>query len=246
MKIKLFLSLVLVCVISAPAQMRLDKQPVRQPRQTTPKVEPNAVSQLPIRRVILYSNGVAYVERRGFISGDAEIDLSFKQSQVDDVLKSMVVLDLGQGKIGAVSYNSSMPASARTAEIPFNVESETEADENTFGGLAGVLSQLQGAKVVVTAAKSTAAGSILTVEKRKPDDKAKPEEARLQLGYTLVIASESGEIAAFDLSEIRSVKLLEEGTRRDINEFANATASTRRRDAKTISVTSHGTGTREM
>src|SRR5204863_9563535 len=56
-----------------------------------------AAQTLPIRRVILYSNGVAYVERRGTVSGHAEIDLSFKQSQVDDVLKSMVVLDLGQG-----------------------------------------------------------------------------------------------------------------------------------------------------
>ena len=43
---------------------------------------------LPIRRVILYSNGVAYIERRGAVTGHAEIDLSFKQSQVDDVLKS--------------------------------------------------------------------------------------------------------------------------------------------------------------
>src|SRR5437588_11731940 len=66
-----------------------------------------AVAQsLPVRRVILYSNGVAYIERRGSVSGHAEINLSFKQSQVDDVLKSMVVLDLGQGRIGAVSYNS--------------------------------------------------------------------------------------------------------------------------------------------
>src|SRR6185295_12868656 len=82
-------------------------------------------TKLPIRRVILYSNGVAYIERRGMVSGNAEINLSFKQSQVDDVLKSMVVLDLGQGKIGAVSYNSSAPASARTAEIPFSVDAES-------------------------------------------------------------------------------------------------------------------------
>src|SRR6266404_3678347 len=68
---------------------------------------------LPIRRVILYSNGVAYIERRGTVTGHAEVSLSFKQSQVDDVLKSMVVLDLGQGRIGAVSYNSSAPPSAR-------------------------------------------------------------------------------------------------------------------------------------
>src|SRR5438552_9839761 len=76
---------------------------------------------LPIRRVILYSNGVAYIERRGPVAGHAEISLSFKQSQVDDVLKSMVALDLGQGRIGAVSYNSSAPPSARLADIPFSI-----------------------------------------------------------------------------------------------------------------------------
>lgn len=65
---------------------------------------------LPIRRVILYSKGVEYIERRRIISGNAEVNLSFKQSQVDDVLKSMLVLDLNQGRIGAVSYNSSLPA----------------------------------------------------------------------------------------------------------------------------------------
>ena len=206
------------------------------------------VSTLPIRRVILYSNGVAYIERRGTVLGNAEVDLSFKQSQVDDVLKSMVVLDLGKGKIGAVSYNSSAPASARTAEIPFSIDAESEQDENANGGLAGVLSQLQGAKVLVTSTKGSAAGSILTVEKRKLGLKPKGGESAVQLenGYSLVIASESGEITSFDLAEIRAVKLLEDMTRRDINEFANATASTRRRDAKTITITSEGTGPREM
>jgi len=37
---------------------------------------------------------------------------------------------------------------------------------------------------------------------------------------------------SFDLAEVRSVKLVDEGARRDVNEFANASASARRRDAK--------------
>lgn len=202
-----------------------------------------ANAQLPIRRVILYSNGMVYIERRGIVSGNAEINLSFKQSQVDDVLKSMVVLDLGQGRIGAVSYNSSVPAAARTAEIPFNIESETE---NNSGGLAGVLSQLQGAKVLVVSNKGTATGSILNVEKKQKTIKIKDEETASPLSYALIIASETGEISSFDLSEVRSVKLLDEETKRDVSEFASATASARRRDAKTINVVSEGAGAREM
>ncbi|HSQ22957.1 MAG TPA: carboxypeptidase regulatory-like domain-containing protein, partial [Pyrinomonadaceae bacterium] len=196
---------------------------------------------LPIRRVILYSNGVAYIERRGMVSGHAEIDLSFKQSQVDDVLKSMVVLDLGQGRIGAVSYNSSAPPAARVADIPFSIEAGTASGSN--GGLAGVLSQLQGARVVVATANRTVTGSILTIEERKSQiDADKPA----QTTHALVIASESGELMSFDLADVRSIKLIDEGTRRDVTEFANATASARRRDAKTIVVTSDGAGSREM
>ncbi len=236
MRIKLFLSLILLCSISFPAQMRVPKQ-TKTVKQNLPKVENNALNQLPIRRVILYSNGVSYVERRGIVSGDAEVNLSFKQSQVDDVLKSMVVLDLGQGKIGAVSYNSSAPVSAKMAEIPFSVGALT----GEGGGIASVLAQLQGAKVAVTSSKGAATGSVLTVERKQiTTDKTTTWTS------VLVIASEAGEISSFDLNDVKSVKLLDEGTRKDLNEFANATASTRRRDAKTITITSNGTGQREM
>src|SRR5258708_13849208 len=93
-------------------------------------------------------------------SGQAEVNLSFKQSQVDDVLKSMVVLDLGQGRIGAVSYNSSAPPAARMADIPFSIEAGTENGNN--GGLPRVLSQLSGARVIAAPANPTATRSILT------------------------------------------------------------------------------------
>ncbi|HEV7891213.1 MAG TPA: carboxypeptidase regulatory-like domain-containing protein [Pyrinomonadaceae bacterium] len=197
---------------------------------------------LPIRRVILYSNGVAYIERRGTVTGRAEIDLAFKQSQVDDVLKSMVVLDLGHGRIGAVSYNSSAPPSARMADIPFSISAATAGGAS--GGLAGVLGQLQGARVsVTTTAGRTFTGSILTVEERRTQpDPLKPYTTT----YALVIASDGGELSSFDLSDVRAVRLLDEGARRDLGEFASATASARRRDAKTITVTSDGTGAREM
>lgn len=240
MKVKaVFLLVVLVCFVSAQSQTTRSKNAVSRTKAKA-FVANNPVSELPIRRVILYSNGVAYIERRGFVNGNAEVNLSFKQSQVDDVLKSMVVLDLNQGKIGAVSYNSSAPASARTAEIPFSVDAKSGEDG---GGISEVLAQMQGAKVLVTSTKGSASGSILTVEKRIAQAN---KETPAAVTHFLVISSNAGEISSFDLADVRSVKLLDEGTKRDLNEFANATASTRRRDAKTITVTSEGIGQREM
>lgn len=233
------LALILALNICLQAQRRIVR---RAPETSNPAAQAQpAGQQLPIRRVILYSNGVAYFERRGPVTGHAEINLQFKQSQVDDVLKSMVVLDMGRGRIGAVSYNSSAPASARLGEIPFSIEAGT--DGNTQGGLAGVLKQFQGARVVVSSANKTATGAILTVEESKSQvDANKPPVTT----HTLVIASENGELTSFDLADVRSIKLVDEGAKRDLTQFADATASARRRDAKTIVVTSDGTGPREM
>lgn len=237
MRFNYLVVVLLVCSITVQAQ---GQRPVVKKSVTAKSISTNDETQtLPIKRVILYSNGVAYIERRGIVSGHAEINLSFKQSQVDDVLKSMVVLDLGQGRIGAVSYNSSAPPSSRMADIPFSILART----NGNGGLAGVLAQLQGAKIIVTTLKGAVTGSVLTIEKqmvqKEKDKPAVPTD-------TLVIATETGELSSYDLSDVRSIKLLEDGTKRDINEFASATASARRRDAKTITVTSDGNASREM
>jgi hypothetical protein len=238
----IILVVVFVCSFSGFAQTRNSRQIVQTNLLKQTKSTDNSQS-LPIRRVILYSNGVAYIERRGFISGNAEVNFSFKQSQVDDVLKSMIVLDLGKGKIGSVSYNSSQPVTAQTSEIPFSVDSKTENSDENEGGIAGVLSQLQGAQVLVSSIKGSASGSILTVEKRKiPAEKDKSEN----ISHFLVIASDAGEISSFDLGEVRSVKILDAETRKDINDFKTAVSQARRRDAKTITVTSEGAGEREM
>ncbi len=245
------LTISLFVLAQSPARRRvIAKAPVA-PTATplaTPQSAPRnqQASLLPLRRAILYSNGVAYFERRGMVSGRAEINLSFKQSQVDDVLKSLVVLDLGKGRVGEVSYNSSAPPSARLNEIPFSIEAATANDAT--GGLAGVLEQLQGARVAIMANNRSATGSILTIGERQipATEKDKPAVKT----HTLVIATESGELQSFDLTEVRGVRLLDDGTRKDIAQFADASALARRRDAKTITISSEAaagdTSQREM
>jgi hypothetical protein len=242
MKVITIVALLVVSLPGAYAQSRSARRAA--PVKEIAAIQTQAPT-LPIRRVVLYSNGVAYFERRGMITGQAEINLPFKQSQVDDVLKSLLVLDLGRGRIGAVSYNSSAPPSARLNEISFSIEAGTEHGDADApaGGLAAVLTQLQGARVIVTTQTQSVRGAILTIEERKSQiDANKPPV----ITHLLVITSETGELSSFDLAEVRSVRLLDEGARQDISEFARATASTRRRDAKTIVVTSTGEGAREL
>jgi len=65
--------------------------------------------KLPVRRVVLYKNGVGYFEHTGRVRGAQELKVDFTSAQLNDVLKSLTVLDLSGGKISGVGYNSVAP-----------------------------------------------------------------------------------------------------------------------------------------
>src|SRR5262249_19151409 len=66
-------------------------------------------ASLPIGQVVLYSSGVGYFQREGSVEGDSRVDLSFPVSDINDLIKSMVLRDLDGGHISAVSYDSNAP-----------------------------------------------------------------------------------------------------------------------------------------
>jgi hypothetical protein len=66
---------------------------------------PSAV-KLPIGRVVLYKSGVGYFEHLGHVRGSESVHIDFTSAQLNDVLKSLTVLDLSGGRITGVEYNS--------------------------------------------------------------------------------------------------------------------------------------------
>jgi hypothetical protein len=60
---------------------------------------------LPIRRMLVYRHGVGYFERRGSITG-AELRLTFPRAAMDDILKSLIVLDLGAGYVRGIDFET--------------------------------------------------------------------------------------------------------------------------------------------
>src|SRR5438046_8705259 len=69
----------------------------------------NGAATLPLSDVILYSSGVGYFERSGDVTGRAQVDLRFKTEDINDLLKSMVAQDSGNGHVSAVTYGSRDP-----------------------------------------------------------------------------------------------------------------------------------------
>src|ERR1700722_16463684 len=79
--------------------------------------ESSAAGKLPVRRVVLYKNGVGYFEHLGRVRGSQDVHIDFTGAQLNDVLKSLTVLDLSGGRITGVDYNSEAPLARRLGTL---------------------------------------------------------------------------------------------------------------------------------
>src|SRR5262245_60142633 len=119
---------------------------------------------LPITRVVLFNSGVGYFSRSGEVEGDARVDLTFPETDVNDLLKSMVLQDFNKGRIAAVSYDSREPLSRTLSSFAI--------DLNNNPTLANILQQARGEKVEVTPVPTATpsgqlVGTIVGVEAQK-------------------------------------------------------------------------------
>ncbi len=99
---------------------------------------------LPISRVVMFNSGVGYFSRSGEVDGDARVDLTFQEADINDLLKSMVLEDFNGGRVSAVSYDSREPIARTLASFSINLNGEP-----TF---ATILQQARGERVEVTTA----------------------------------------------------------------------------------------------
>jgi hypothetical protein len=134
------------------------------PADTPAPAAQAAVPQLPVAQAILYSSGVGYFQREGQVEGNSRIDLTFPVQDINDLLKSMVLQDLGGGTISAVSYDSQAPIEKTLQSFAVNLTGNP--------GFGALLGQARGEKVEVTLQQGNAAqpgaitGSVIGVEKQ--------------------------------------------------------------------------------
>jgi hypothetical protein len=99
-------------------------------------------TELPVTRVVIYKNGVAYYERAGAVPAGATARLEFKASEMNDVLKSLVVEDRGGGGIAQVRYELDEPLEKKLADAGVQLPPNQP--------LALLLDQWRGARVELT------------------------------------------------------------------------------------------------
>ena len=120
-----------------------------------PEAQVRTAPELPVVKVVLYQNGVGYFERRGKLNGQS-VELRVRPDQINDVLKSLSVLDLSGGMPSSVSLPVEKSGDRLAAELPAQVRNAV--------GLQGLLAVLRGTEVEVDGEDGTLQGRVVGVE----------------------------------------------------------------------------------
>ena len=187
-------------------------------------------ANLPLKRIVLFSSGVGFFEHRGELVDDAQVELRFRTENINDLLKSMVVMDEG-GKVSVVTYASKDPISRTLKSFA--------VDLTTNPTLGQLLNQLRGEKVRLEAPNEIV-GTILGVEVRE----VQVGKDQVQKVEFLNLVTDGG-IRSVALEKISAIKLVNEKIDSELNKALAVLASARDVDKKTVVIRFTGEGKRQ-
>ncbi len=196
----------------------------------------SSAAKLPVRRVVLYKNGVGYFEHLGHVRGSQDVHVDFTSAQLNDVLKSLTVLDLSGGRITGVDYNSEAPLVRRLATLRLALgERPTTAE---------FLGALRGARLEIRSGSGPALiGKLLSVE-RKTRTGAGP-------GWTvetdeISVITDSSEVHSVDLNSSTSVRIIEKDLQAEVGKYMGLVTASRDQDVRRMTISTAGTGERNL
>ncbi|MGC1105734.1 MAG: carboxypeptidase regulatory-like domain-containing protein [Candidatus Acidiferrales bacterium] len=220
-----------------PATPRTSKnsaQPTRAQFSSAAGGNSNAVvTNLPVRRVILYKGGVGYFEHLGRIQGDEAVRVDFSSGQLNDVLQSLTVLDLNGGRITGIDYNSEAPFTQRLETLGLPLGENTD--------LSKFLAALRGTRLEIRNGNSVIAGRLLSVERK----------TRVSGGTTLevdlaTIVGDAGEMHTVEVTPAVQVRVADPEVNQDVSRYLSLLASMHQQDLRRMTISTAGTGERQL
>lgn len=147
-----------VMLVIGPSLFAQERAPARQPPQAGgTAAAARGSGTLPVRRVVLYKTGVGYFEHLGNIRNRQDVAIRFTSAQLNDVLKSLTTIDLGNGQVTGISYNSIAPIEQRLGALRLPLGQTASRIE--------LLAALRGARLEVTSTAGVITGRLLSVER---------------------------------------------------------------------------------
>jgi len=208
-----------------------------QERPATPKSARSAsaddAEKLPVKRVVLYKNGVGYFEHLGRVRDNQDVAISFTSGQLNDVLKTLTVLDLSGGRIAGVAYGSAAPIERQLDDLRLPLGERTSLTE--------FLGALRGARLEVRNGTSVITGRLLSVERKTRTGGG----TTLEVDY-LSLITDAGELRTTEVSPSFSVRLLDAGLPGRVDHYLDLISAGREADVRRMVISAEGTGDRSL
>ena len=180
---------------------------------------------------MLFNSGVGFFEHNGKVDGDRRVELKFRTDDVNDLLKSMVLQDLGGGQVSAVTYDSREPMAHTLKTFTIDLtESPTLAD---------LLQQVRGERIQIEAPQSLE-GVIVGVESRTVID----HDTQVDKSF-LDLKTDNG-LRCLPMDSIVQYRLTNKKLNAEFDEALALLAAARAMDKKTVNLEFRGQGQREV
>jgi hypothetical protein len=202
-------------------------------RPTGPAANPDDAAKLPVKRVVLYKNGVGYFEHLGRVRDNQDVAISFTSGQLNDVLKTLTVLDLNGGRIAGVGYGSAAPIERQLDDLRLPVGDKPSLTE--------FLGSLRGAKLEVRNGTSVITGRLLSVERKTRTGSG----TTLEVDY-LSLITDNGELRTTEVSPSFSVRLLDAGLPGRVDHYLDLISAEREADVRRMVISAEGSGERSL
>lgn len=194
-----------------------------------------AVTVLPITRVVLYKSGIGFFEHLATVTGNQALAVQFTGDQLDDVLKSLTAVDLGNGRVAGISYDSPTPSERRLRALRVPLTPDATSIE--------LLQALRGARVEVRTGNGVATtGRVLQAERRTraQGDGAAAEQDEL------TVVSDAGEIATLEIGRTTRVRIVDADLRQDVGRYLDIASTNSDRSQRRVVLSTVGTGSRQV
>jgi hypothetical protein len=188
-------------------------------------------AELPVKEVVLYKNGIGYFQRVGEVRPGETARLEFKATEMNDVLKSLTVLEEGGGKVTGLRYDSSEPLARKIAEFPFRLGERQP--------ITALLDQLKGARLEVRLGSQAQSGRIVGA-RQVPGDEKRPEREEV----TLLL--DSGELRSIDLSGATGLRLTDPELELQLKDYLGGVAQGRSLEKRSIYIDSADAKSRRL
>ena len=235
------LVIVFCLAVSTAALMAVPPAPTTKPRPAAPAVAaiPPVIKDLPVRKVVLYKNGVGYFEHAGSVTGNQQVAVDFTSAQLNDVLQSLTVLDEGGGRIAGVNYNSTTPLAEQLKSLTLGMGDDPTSTE--------LFQAIRGQRVEVTGGPggpgNMISGRLVSIESHT--EKTGAGDTTIEKDY-LTLVTASGGVRVIELTPALSVRPLDANLQGQLDRYLELLSSTRATGLRHLTLNAIGQGQRDV